>query len=380
MTRARRGHGRRAARGWGKIRELPSGRYQASYLDAAGVRRNAPDTFHNRDHADAWLARQRAALDAGTLRAPSGLTLGAYAAGWLDGRELAARTRNDYARILRDDILPGLGGVALAAITPGMVRSWHAGLHAGAPAARSHAYGLLHAILATAAADDEIPANPARLRGAAAVKRASETRPATLAELDALAAAMPPRLRLLVELAAWCGLRFGELAELRRADIDTAAGVVRVRRGVVRVPGGHLVKGPKSAAGVRDVAIPPHLLDAVAAHLDEHTGPDPGALLFPGAHGGHLAPSALYRHYYPARLAAGRPDLRFHDLRHTGATLAAATGASLAEVMRRLGHSTPAAAMRYQHAADDRDAAIAAALSEFAGARVVELRPRRSAT
>ena len=74
--------------------------------------------------------------------------------------------------------------------------------------------------------------------------------------------------------------------------------------------------------------------------------------------------------------AAGRPDLRFHDLRHTGATLAAATGATMAELMRRLGHSTPGAAMRYQHAADDRDRAIAEALSGFHVAKAVTLRPR----
>ena len=92
-----------------------------------------------------------------------------------------------------------------------------------------------------------------------------------------------------------------------------------------------------------------------------------------------MAPSSLYAVYHPAREAAGRPDLRFHDLRHTGATLAAATGATLAELMRRLGHSTPDAAMLYQHAADDRDAAIAAALSDFHAAKVVTLRPRRSA-
>jgi len=90
------------------------------------------------------------------------------------------------------------------------------------------------------------------------------------------------------------------------------------------------------------------------------------ALLFPGANGGHLAPSALYQHFYPAREAAGRPDLRWHDLRHTGATLAAATGASLAELMARLGHSTAGAAMRYQHAVSDRDRVIAEALSKMA--------------
>jgi len=69
---------------------------------------------------------------------------------------------------------------------------------------------------------------------------------------------------------------------------------------------------------------------------------------------------------YRARDKAGRPDLRFHDLRHSGAVLAAATGASLAELMARLGHSTPTAAIRYQHAAKGRDHEIAALLSKLA--------------
>jgi integrase len=86
-----------------------------------------------------------------------------------------------------------------------------------------------------------------------------------------------------------------------------------------------------------------------------------------------MATSSLYAVYHPAREAAGRPDLRFHDLRHTGAVLAAATGATLAELMARLGHSTVSAAMIYQHAAADRDKAIAEALSELATATVTPI-------
>jgi integrase len=118
---------------------------------------------------------------------------------------------------------------------------------------------------------------------------------------------------------------------------------------------------------VRDVAIPPHLLPALRDHLVDHTEPGPDSLLFPAESGGdrHLQPSTLARRYYKARDAAGRPDLRFHDLRHSGATLAASAGATLAELMGRLGHSTPAAALRYQHAAQGADARIAAALSKL---------------
>jgi integrase len=198
-------------------------------------------------------------------------------------------------------------------------------------------------------------------------------RPATLAELEALVKALPERYRLMALLAAWCALRFGELAELRRSDVDVRNGVLHVRRGVTRTRGGRIVKGPKSEAGRRDVNIPPHLLPMVKTHLQDVHGRD--ALLFPAAGdpGKHMAPATLYRVFYPAREAAGRADLRFHDLRHTGATLAAATGATLAELMARLGHSTPGAAMRYQHAAQDRDKAIAAALSKLAAGEVIPI-------
>jgi integrase len=152
------------------------------------------------------------------------------------------------------------------------------------------------------------------------------------------------------------------------------AGVVHVRRGVTRTQkGAKVVGGPKSEAGKRTVAIPPHLMPAVKVHLRDFVKASQDALLFPARAGGHMPPSSLYRVYRPAREAAGRPDLRFHDLRHTGAVLAAATGATLAELMARLGHSTVSAAMRYQHAAADRDKVIAAALSELAAGTVTPI-------
>lgn len=106
----------------------------------------------------------------------------------------------------------------------------------------------------------------------------------------------------------------------------------------------------------------------VRDHLAHHTSRGPDSLLFPAASADHIhmQPATLYKVFYPARAAAGRKDLRWHDLRHTGAVLAATTGATLADLMGRLGHSTPAAAMRYQHASADRDAEIARRLSQLA--------------
>lgn len=122
-----------------------------------------------------------------------------------------------------------------------------------------------------------------------------------------------------------------------------------------------IVGDPKSEAGKRDVAVPPHVRPLLLAHLAQHVAPGPDALLWPAADGhGALAPSTLYKVFYPARSAAGRPDLRWHDLRHTGAVLAAQAGGTTAELMGRLGHSTPGASMRYQHVAAGRDAALVA--------------------
>jgi integrase len=116
------------------------------------------------------------------------------------------------------------------------------------------------------------------------------------------------------------------------------------------------------------VAIPPHVVTMIRDHLAEHVGPRRDALLFPSVPAGtkHLSMTALYRAWGNARIEAGRKDLRWHDPRHSGAVLAAATGASLAELMARLGHSTAKAALIYQHVARGRDREIAGLLSKLA--------------
>jgi integrase len=234
------------------------------------------------------------------------------------------------------------------------------------PTMRSHAYSLLRTIMASAVVDELIDANPCRIVGAGRAKRVHKIRPASVEELGVLTAEMPEKLRLMVTLASWCALRFGEAVELRRGDVDLSQEVIRVRRAAVRTKGAYTITTPKSNAGLRDVAIPPHIIPAIEQHLSKHLGNNRDSLIFPAENGGHLQPSTLYRHWYRARSKAGRGDLRWHDLRHSGAVLAAATGASLAELTGRLGHSTPQAAMRYQHAAQGRDREIAALLSKLA--------------
>src|SRR5699024_9441429 len=99
--------------------------------------------------------------------------------------------------------------------------------------------------------------------GASSGERVSKTEPATLDELETIVKHTPERYKLMVLLASWCALRFGEVTELRRRNIDLNNNLVKVRQAVVLVDGKRVVGPPKSAAGRRDVAIPPHLVDAV---------------------------------------------------------------------------------------------------------------------
>jgi len=366
---------KRRPQGAGSVRQLPSGRWQARYRQHDHTLKSAPITFDTKLDASAWLADYVEGAVIADHRRPDP-TLAEYATTWLASRELKPRTRAHYRYLLDDHIEPTLGTLRLTRLSPDKVRAWYGRLDPSHPTLRAHTYGLLRTIMATALADELVTANPCRIRGAGSSKTKHQTTIATLPELEVMVAAMPERYRSMVLLAAWCGLRFGELAELRRGDVDVEGRLLRISRGVARAGGKVIIGDPKSDAGRRTVSIPPHLMPTLEAHLSKHVGSAPGALVFPARHGGSMAPTSLYRVWYRARAAAGRPDLRFHDLRHTGGTLAAATGATLADLMARLGHSTPAAAMVYQHAVAGRDRDIADALSGFAVGNVVPLKRR----
>lgn len=368
--------GRSGRRGFGWVRRLPSKRFQASYVGPDLARHAAPHTFPTKADAEAWLTTERA-LMAGSRWSPpelrsvarGELDFASYATPWLADRPLKARTRDGYQHLLDRYLLPDFGALELTAISPALVRRWWAGLDPLTPTVNARAYSLLKAILNTAVSDEAIPANPCRIKSASSAPTAREIRPATLSELDVLVEALPENRRAIALLCSWCALRIGEALELRRKDLDVERAEVNVTRSVAWVRGHPQVGTPKSAAGVRRVSIPPHVLPAVRDHLDRHVGPGGDALLFPARDGrSHLQPSVFHDAFRRARAVAGRDDLRVHDLRHTGATLAARTGATLAELQARLGHSTVAAALRYQHAAQGRDAEIAAALSAIATA------------
>ena len=377
---------RKPRESFGAIRKLPSGRVQASYTGPDGVRHLAPHTFDGLTDARAWLATQRARIiegkwqSADAARTVAGKrtgTLGEYARTWLDtrtnrrGEPLKPRTRSEYDRLLATCLEP-LAELRLNAITPALVRDWYTGLQSsGTVTQAARAYGLLRAIMATAVDDGRLAVNPCRIRGAHTASTGKRVEPPTPEQLATIVDKIGEKYRAAVLLAAWAGVRFGELTELRRKDLavvrDDEGIVVNVSRGVTYVVGqGFIVGGTKSAAGVRSINLPPHVVPAVLEHLERFVDDSPDALLFPASDGvGHLAQSTLAKSFYPARARAGRADMPWHALRHYGATRAALAGATLKELQDRLGHSTVRAAMAYQHATG-RDEELARRMSDLA--------------
>jgi integrase len=361
--------GAKRRRRFGYVRKLPSGRYQASFVGPSGLRQSAPTTFKTRTDADRWLTAVEADISRGTWL-DEGLgreSFGNYARAWLhDHPKMGPRYRETCERNLRLHLVP-LDDVPLRALTPAVVREWYASAQRGSGGRTSimQSYRFLRAVLNTAVRDGAIVKNPCQIPGAGS-DRAKERPVAAPAEVVALVEAITPRYRAAVLLAAWCGLRRGEVLGLRLDDVDLVAGTVTVRRSRVEL----LENGrpafdsePKTDAGKRTVVIPPHILPVLAAHMAKWAGPD---RVFIGRDGRPMRGDAVRQAFDRARRKAGMPGFRFHDLRHTGQTLAASTGATVKDLMRRLGHASPVASYRYLHAVDGRDAEIASALSDLA--------------
>ena len=353
---------------WGSVRKLPSGRYQARYR-VEGKLIAAPTTFRTKRDAEAYLSTVRADMERGTWVNPIAgrITLREYSTRWLAQRpDLRPRTVELYESELRLHILPTLGGLELAKITPAKVREWHAGLlKAGKPGPTTVAkcYRLLHAILNTAVTDELLVRNPCVIKGAGQEK--TPERPiASIPQVFEIADTIEPRFRAMVLIGAFVGLRLGEMLALTRERVDLLHGRIKVVEQYQELKDGTRILGPpKSDAGVRTVAIPAMLKPELEAHLATYAAPGKKGLVFAGSNGQPLRRASWYTAWNRAMVELGIEGMKPHDLRHTGNTLAAMTGASTKELMARFGQSTSRAALIYQHATQDRDHEIADALN-----------------
>ncbi|MCV7221525.1 tyrosine-type recombinase/integrase [Mycolicibacterium elephantis] len=378
--------GKKGRRGWGFVRRLPSRRYQASYVGPDLVRHRAPRTYTSKLDAERWLADERRAIERDEWTPPAqreaerkarGVTLADYGPTWIEqrtkgGQPLKPRTKSHYTRLFDEHIKPKLGKLALKDVTPQAVRDWHARTLADKPTYRAHAYGLLHSMLASAVADELISVNPAQIKGAAKATRKRQPVILDVAEVGQLADAIrPEKFKAFILIAAWCGLRWGELTELRRKDVGQGCAEISVWRAVTHRDKACVIDSPKSGEA-RKVVVPPHVRPALQHHLKAHVAKDAEALLFPPARGGcHLRDKVFRESYFDRALTEiGRdgekkPRPTIHDLRHFAGTQTARVG-NLVETMGRLGHKTVQASLIYQQIASGRDAEVAEGLSKLA--------------
>ncbi len=229
---------------FGNARKLQSGRWQASYWHE-GRRYSGPDTFSSKADARAYLSTVETDVRRGGWIDPDAgaVTVHTYSTRWLlERHDLRPRTREDYEALLKVHLVPMFGDLTIASITPSRVRTWHATLTKDHPARAAKGYRLLRTILGTAVTDRHLLVNPCQVKGAAAEHTPERPIP-SVSEVTALADAMPEHLRLLVLLAAWCGLRRGELLGLTRNDFDTLHWTVYFERAVTELADGTVEVG-----------------------------------------------------------------------------------------------------------------------------------------
>ncbi len=355
-------------RRFGSIRRLPSGRYQAKFSSPDGHRHSAPETYRSRADAARFLDRMQQEIERGHWQPDARLgkrTLRECCDAYLEENP---RVGERWAETCRRNMRLHLGDLLdrpIATITPPVIRAWHAKAlrGAGGRTSISQSYRFIRAVFNVAVQDGAVVRNPCQIPGAG-TQKSPEHGIATPAEVAQLIDATTPRLRAAVALAAWCGLRREEICALHRADVDLDQGRVTVRRTYVELLEAprKFKNDPKSEAGKRTVTIPPHILPLLKEHLRGHAGP---TYFIADRDGRQIRGNTIYQAFVRARKKVGL-TLAFHDLRHTGQSLAAATGASLVDLKKRLGHSSTAAAQRYMHAVEGRDAQIADALSRLA--------------
>jgi integrase len=304
-------------------------------------------------------------------------TFGDVAAAWLESDP--GKTESSLSRdtgIIRNH-LQTLDRQPVGSITPGdvqaLVTKWS---KRQAPRTVRRHYDVLRAICTYAVVSDFIARSPCRnvkLPKPVTTRQKALTKP----ELVELADALGDQYGPMVYAGAVLGLRWGECAGLRVADLDFLARTLTVNTQRTRGIGGRMIEGmPKSDAGRRTLSVPLALMELLAAHLYRRgvTAADPDAYVFVGTRGRPLQYTAFrQRVWKTACRKIGLPDLGFHDLRRTNATLMVRKGVDVKTAQARLGHSDPRLTLGiYAQATTEGDRTAADLLGELLEADDVE--------
>jgi integrase len=309
------------------------------------------------------LTKAMADRDGGIIFDAGKIRVGEYLDRWLSDSvrgTVRASTFERHEGIIRTHLKPTLGGIKLKSLTPVHVRGLHREkLDAGlAPATVRKIHSTLHKALSQAVHDGLIPRNAADVK--APRPAPEEMRPLSEAEARAfLNAAHGDRFEAIYVLAITTGLRRGELLGLRWEDVDLERGTLRMGRALVREGGRHTVGETKTRRGRRQVNLTPRTVNALKAHrkrqLEERMRlsdlyEDRG-LIFATNVGTPVNPENLVkRSFKPLLKKVSLPEIRFHDLRHTCATLLLGRGVHPKIVQELLGHATIAMTLdTYSH-------------------------------
>lgn len=356
----------RPRRSWGSVRKLPSGRYQARYLDPdTRQMTSAPETFASKRAADVWLARKRTEIEAGTAvddRTGSRALSEWWPGYWRSVQTHKPRTRVAYEAAWRLRIEPRFGATPVRRIKPAHVDDWIAEMsEQGVSASKViEATGVLKRVLDRVVRDKVIPTNPCEQRASTLPKRPKTDRPVLApSEVERLVAAMTHEAdRVLVRLLAYGGLRVGEALALQWRYVDLERKTLTVRESVDDTMG-KLTVGPTKTYARRTITLPDALiaqLHALRADVDEPR------LVFPNRIGD-------YRRYRNWRRVWDRACDRSgvtatpHDLRATCASLLIDAGASPKDVQQHLGHEDITTTMNiYARVRPGRNSDIAARL------------------
>lgn len=401
--------------GWGSLRKLPSGRWQVRYPAPDGVTYTArteddkPLTFITKADARAWLASAHSAIARGEWEAPRvrasrrqaevaaekarSVDFATYADRWIalmrtepkkNGKRRAVGTIRSYKSKIDGYLVPEFGNLPVRGVDIERIRALTVRLDSipssSNPTSSSNGVTrpvltVLMMILRQAARDGVIAAAPAislpRQRPVNKdVDAALDDDVATPDQVEALYAATPRPLAIMVLLAAWCQLRRAECLGLQRRDIewlDDGGAVLHVRRQLSANTGDYSTE-LKSEAGRRSLAVPRAMIDRLRSHLEDHVASEAKAPLVPTNPRGSVPLSNTRWGYIwmDSRDAVSGlpPRFRFHDLRHAGLTIFAQEGATLAELMRRGGHSDIRVVLRYQHATMARDRELSDRMSD----------------
>lgn len=285
-------------------------------------------------------------------------TVGEYLDRWLAGKQsLRDSTRLSYGVHVRKYLKPHLGALPLSELRPVHIERMYQLIGSGdddkrtarlSVASLRRIHATLTSALNTAVRRGLVVRNPA-----ATVELPPLRRPkvATWSAEDLgrfLTAVEGDPLHLIYLLLGLVGLRRGEAVALRWVDVDLNQGLLRVEQSLVKVGGRAVLGPPKSASGARTVALDDETCRRLQWHaarqrLEIHraTGTlSVPELVFTTSHGTPLDPTFVSRHFHRLVLRHGLPRIRLHDLRHTSASIGLASGESLLEVSRRLGHSS----------------------------------------